>query len=94
MAKYAKILDIRIVDTKKGPKAKIQLGKDVEIFFEGKKVDLGEYNSVFLEKKEERIEFLQRMVDEGKMKQENVDREVAYLQDKGVSSLVQVKLED
>ncbi len=93
MAKYVRVLDIRKVETKNGPKAKLQLGKGVEIFVDGKKVDFGEYNSMFLTKTDERIAFLEKMVEEGKMKQENVQKDIEYLESKGISSLIEVKVD-
>lgn len=94
MAKYAKILDIRRKETKNGPKAVIQWAKGVEVTVDGVKVDFGEYNNSFLQTKGEKESFLTRMAEEGKLKEDFVSDQISFMEEKGITSLLEVKIED
>lgn len=96
MSKYpTKLFDIRtqeVNDKQKGKikKAKVQFAKGIEIFFEGKKVDLGEYNSVFLKKYDEVVEGLEYAVNNFGLSEERAEEQVRFMDEKNVTSICEV----
>jgi hypothetical protein len=84
--KSVTVLDIRVVETKNGKKPKIQFGKDVEIYYQGNKLDLGEYNSGFLKTKEELVSDLEFRVEKEWLTEEKAQAEVDYLDTKSITS--------
>jgi hypothetical protein len=86
------LLDIRAVETKRGVVPKLQLAKGVELYFEGQKVDLGEYNSAFLKNREEMEADLTFLVEKEYMTPEQADERVAFLNDKNITAQLTVKL--
>lgn len=91
-AKTRTLLDIRTVETKNGLKPKLQLAKDVEIFYQGVKVDLGEYNSAFLKGREELVEDLGVYVEKGWRTPEQADEEVEFLNTKNITARLTAKV--
>lgn len=86
------LLDIRTVDTAKGLKSKVQFAKDVEIYYQGEKVDLGEYNSAFLKTKDELIEDLDFYVENEFMTEERAQSQLDFIDEKAITSRLQVKM--
>jgi hypothetical protein len=86
------LLDIRMKETKNGKKAVVQLAKNVELFFEGKKVDLGEYNSAFLKNREEIESDLGFFVEKEYMTPEKADEELEFLNSKGITARLTAKV--
>lgn len=86
------LLDIRTVETSKGFKSKVQFAKDVEIYYQGEKVDLGEYNSAFLKTKEELIDDLDYYVEKEFMTEERAQSQLEFIDEKAITSRLQVKL--
>lgn len=91
-AKTRTLLDIRTVETKNGLKPKLQLAKDVEIYYQGVKVDLGEYNSAFLKGREELVEDLGVYVEKGWRTPEQADEEVEFLNTKNITARLTAKV--
>lgn len=88
--KNVQLFDIRTVDTKNGPKTKIQLSKGVQITYNGVAVDAGEYNSFFLKDNEEHENDLAFLVDNKYMTEEVANQDVAFIQDKGITLRLKV----
>lgn len=86
------LLDIRAVETKKGVVPKLQLAKGVELYFEGQKVDLGEYNSAFLKNREEIESDLSFLVDKEYMTPEQADERVEFLNEKNITAQLTIKI--
>lgn len=84
-----KLFDIRRVETKNGPAMKVQFPKNVEVLVDGEKVDLGEYNSIFLRTKKDIIAGLEKGLEKG-LTQDFVDKQIEYLEEKGISSVAEV----
>ena len=91
-AKNRTLLDIRAVETKRGVVPKLQLAKGVELYFEGQKVDLGEYNSAFLKNREEMEADLSFLVEKEYMTPEQADERVNFLNDKNITAQLTVKI--
>ena len=86
------LLDIREVQTKNGKAMKVQFGKDVEISFQGKKIDLGEYNSIFLQDRSQIEEGLSYKVDKGWITEDKAGEEVDRIEKKGIQYIAKAKL--
>lgn len=89
-SKNIKLFDIRRVETKNGPAAKVQMAKGVEIFADGEKVDLGDYNSFFLKTKQDVIDGLERAVDQFGLSQEFADKQIDFMEEKNISSVAEI----
>jgi len=73
----------------------MKLGKGVKITVDGKEVDAGESGNLFLTKIEEKKNFLNGLVEDGKTTEEKVAKQIAYLDQKiewGFSSIVEAKV--
>lgn len=97
MSKAQKIFDIRVVEVpeskgskNKIKKAKVQFAKGVEITVNGEKVDLGEYNSVFLKTKQEVEDNLSWAVENRGLSQDFADQQVNFMEEKAISSVCEV----
>jgi hypothetical protein len=86
------MLDIRVIQTKNGEAAKVQLGKDVELFYQGKKVDLGEYNSAFLKSRDELEESINFAVEKEWITVEQAEEKVTRLNEKNITAALEVKV--
>ncbi len=86
------VLDVRVVDTKSGPKPKVQFAKDVEIYYRGEKLDLGEYNSAFLKTKDELISDLDFLVEKEYITGEQAQEKSDFLDEKNITSQLVVAL--
>lgn len=89
-SKVTKLFDIRRVETKNGPAMKVQFPKNVEILVDGEKVDLGEYNSMFLKTKKDVIAGLEKAVEEYGLSQEFADKQIEYMEEKNISSVAEL----
>jgi hypothetical protein len=88
------LLDIRKVETKRGVVPKVQLSKDVEIFYQGKKVDFGQYNSAFLKTKEELLNDINFLYEKEYISEEQkLDRE-KFLEEKKITGKLEMSIED
>lgn len=80
----------------KNGSTQMKLGKGVKILVNDQEVDAGEHGNLFLVKIEDEISRFNELVEQGKMKQESADKQIAYLQKKqeewGFSSIVKAKL--
>lgn len=92
------LLDIRlqrVTDKKTGkPKdvPKVQLGKDVELYYKGKKVDMGKYNSAFLKKKDELIADADHKLENEWIDEDKHSAELEYLEEKRITAALKMKL--
>jgi hypothetical protein len=90
--KYPTILDIRIVNTVYGKKPKIQLAKGVTILLDGEPIDLGEYNSAFLQDQAEMEKDLEFKLEKGWIDEEKANAEADRIQEKGITYVFKHKL--
>lgn len=90
--KRVTVLDIRVVDTKNGKQSKVQFAKDIEIYFKGEKVEMGEYNSAFLKTKDELISDLDFLVDKEYITGEQAQEKADFLDEKNITSQLVVAL--
>ena len=90
--KRVTVLDVRVVDTKAGPKPKIQFAKDVEVYFRGEKLDLGEYNSAFLKTKDELISDIDFLVEKEYITEDQAQERADFLDEKNITSQLVVQL--
>lgn len=90
--KYPTILDIRIVDTKNGKKAKVQFAKGVTIQMDGETIDLGEYNSAFLQDQADMEKDLEFKLEKGWIDEEKANAEADRIQEKGITYVFKHKL--
>jgi hypothetical protein len=90
--KQVTLLDVRKVATVNGPKTKVVFPKGIEITFEGKPVDLGEYRSFFVKDKAEMEKDLNYLVDKEYMTQENADKERSFIEEKNIVARLKVPL--
>jgi hypothetical protein len=88
---YAKLLDVRTVQTKNGEARKLVLGEGVEILLDGKKVDMGEYNSAFLQDVDSMVARLEKLADDGKLGIDFVESQKEYLAKKNILSVLEIK---
>lgn len=86
------LLDIRSVKTKKGVVPKLQLAKDVDIYYQGVKVDLGEFNSAFMKSRDEIEENLSFLVEKEYITPEEADERVDFLNEKNITAQLTVKI--
>lgn len=92
-SKYARI-DIREITTKNGKKKQLQFPKGTVLTVNGVEMDLGSFGSVFVNTTKEHTAFLDKMVDDDKMKLENVDRDKAYLVQKNVVGVATLRAKE
>lgn len=90
--KKATILEFRKVDTKNGKKDMIQFTKGVKIFFNDQEVDLGEYGTFFIKKKEELLKDLEFFLGKDYMTQERYDQQVERIEEKQITASLTVNL--
>ena len=90
--KRVTVLDIRVVETKNGKQSKVQFAKDIEIYYRGEKVELGEYNSAFLKTKDELIEDLDFLVDKEYITGEQAQQKADFIDEKNITSQLVVPL--
>lgn len=90
--KRVTVLDIRTIETKNGKQAKVQFAKDIEIFYRGEKVELGEYNSAFLKTKDELISDLDFLVEKEYITGEQAQEKADFLDEKNITSQLVVPL--
>lgn len=95
--KRVTVLDIRKVEITKGNRKgqsvpKVQFAKGIEIFYNGEKLDLGEYNSGFVKTTEELESDIQFLVDNEYITQDQADDRLARLQEKAITGELQVSL--
>lgn len=90
--KRVTVLDVRVVETKAGPKPKIQFAKDVEVYFRGEKLDLGEYNSAFLKTKDELISDIDFLVEKEYITEDQAQERADFLDEKNITSQLVVAL--
>lgn len=91
-SKYPTILDIRIVETKNGKKAKVQFAKGVTIQIDGETIDLGEYNSAFLQDQADMGKDLEFKLEKGWIDEEKANAEADRIQEKGITYVFKHKL--
>lgn len=90
--KKRQLFEIRKVQTKNGPAAKVQFNKDVEIRIGGVPVDLGEYRSFFLENRTDLEKSIDRLCQLGYKTEEQAEKDKSRLEEKNVSSALSVPL--
>lgn len=90
--KRVTVLDVRVVDTKAGPKPKVQFAKGVEVFYQGEKLDLGEYNSAFLKTKDELISDIDFLVEKEYITEDQAQERADFLDEKNITSQLVVAL--
>lgn len=90
--KRVTVLDVRVVDTKSGPKPKVQFAKGVEVYFNGEKLDLGEYNSAFLKTKDELISDIDFLVEKEYITEDQAQERADFLDEKNITSQLVVAL--
>lgn len=90
--KRVTVLDIRVVETKNGKQSKVQFAKDIEIYFKGEKVEMGEYNSAFLKTKDELISDLDFLVEKEYITGEQAQEKADFLDEKNITSQLVVAL--
>lgn len=90
LPKNVKVFDIRIREVKGEKKPTVVFSKGIEVFLNGDKVDLGQFQGGFLKKKDELVASLQKAVESGKLDSEYADKQIAFLEDKGVSSVYEI----
>lgn len=88
--KRVNVLDIRMVETKNGPKAKVQFAKDVEVFYRGEKLDLGQYNSGFLKTKEELLSDLDFLVEKEYITEDQAQQRADMIDEKNITSVLSI----
>lgn len=88
--KYARI-DIREIDTKKGKAKQIQFPKGTVLTVNGVEMDLGEYGTAFINNLVDHENYLETLVESGKMKVENLDRDRDYFTKKQVRAVITLK---
>lgn len=91
--KRVNILDIRKIDTKNGKKAVVQFAKGIEIFFNGEKIDLGQYGTVFIKTKEELEKDIEFLVSKEYINEEEGQTRKDRLDEKQITGSVQAVVE-
>lgn len=82
LPKYLKIFDIRVQELRDGSKKpKVVFNKGIEVFFNGEKVDLGQYSGGFLTKTQDAIAQLEKSVEAGKLDEDYAQKQIDYLLD-------------
>jgi len=66
----------------------VVFNNDIEVLYKGEKVDLGQFKGGFLKRKDDLISGLQEAVDSGKLDAEYADKQIAFIEDKNVSSVL------
>lgn len=92
-AKRINILDIRKIDTKNGKKAVVQFSKGVEVTFNGKPVDLGQYGTLFIKTKDELEKDIDFLLSKDYITEEEADQKRERLEEKQVTGSVQAVVE-
>jgi hypothetical protein len=92
------LLDVRLVEVvdKKTGKAKkqpkLQLAKDVEIFYKGKKVDMGQYKGAFLKQRSELIDDLNFLLENEYITEERHGEDVEHIDTKQIQLALRMKV--
>lgn len=91
LPKYLKIFDIRMQELRDGTKKpKVVFNEGIEVTFNGEKVDLGQYAGGFLKKKDDIVARLTDMAEQGKLKEDYVQQQIDFLEEKNVSSVFEI----
>lgn len=90
--KRVTVLDIRVVDTKNGKKPKVQFSKDIEVYFQGQKLDMGEYNSAFLKTKDEMMADIDFLVEKEFITEAQAQDKADFIDDKNITSQLVIAL--
>jgi hypothetical protein len=91
LPKYLKIFDIRIQELRDGAKKpKVVFNKGIEVFFNGEKVDLGQYSGGFLNRKDDIVANLTQLAENGKLKEDFVEQQITYMEEKNISSVFEI----
>lgn len=92
-AKRINILDIRKITTKNGDKAVVQFSKGVEVFFNGKPVDLGQYGTLFIKTKAELEQDINFLLEKDYITEEEAQQKRDRLEDKKITGSIQAVVE-
>lgn len=81
------VLDIRTGVDKNGKSyAKVQFNKSVELYYQGTKLNLGQYNNMFLKNRTEIEEGYEKLVKGDYMTPEQADKKLDFLNEKNITA--------
>lgn len=90
--KKVNLLELRKINTKNGKKEIIQFSKGVTILFNGQEVDMGEYGTFFLKRKEELVTDLEFLASNEYIDEKTLNERLARLETKEVIAAAVVPL--
>lgn len=90
--KKVNLFELRKVDTKNGKKDMVQFSKGVSIFFNGQEVDMGEFNTFFIKRKEELVKDLEYLATNEYIDEKTLQERLERLESKQIIAAITVPL--